>query len=641
MKGCIGCGGGDCCKGDGVGDREGASKGGGAGGGNESSGAACSHHFKSGGGGFGVGRGKAQPSVGERIEIEIDVNDRDMGRLIGKGGSSIRDLQDGSGCRIVTPEKKGEGDDPSMRKVKILGTKELDERCKEAIDAVLFGEEPRDAFARLDGAVLMKNVDPICIGHLAKTKKDLERNHNVTIELGARSLRIWSNTGDRDSAEEAKEKIDDSLQDLVTMDSVTVSVPGALVNRVINDSALRQLQDQTCLTANVMRNDDGSAIRLTGLAGAINEAKAIIEKRACGEGAEFLPLVPGLMSRMPARAWGELQHDISIMMNHTRATVELAQESTRASIIGLPESVRLAKCEMQKIMHYYFPRECETIDLPRESVDWIAGEDDRELLRLQSASATAALDRSSAQMWICGDSRAVEHIRNRIRNSLARWDKEHCFMRMQSRHQCIAVIGSGGSTIRELQSSTAARIDVDTNACTIRISGTEDRVKEAKRRVQEITRKAVDWRDWEQDSGRKGGRTGSCGGKGLRDIGSGGPGDDGGSRNYGDSACDCGGRSERGCGGGFRQGGRGGGRGGGGRGDGGSGVGDDGGSGGIRGRRVSAREDGALQPESSSSVSGRNTEVGAGFVESPSLGRTTGSAHRAPTTVRGRGAIRW
>lgn len=40
------------------------------------------------------------------------------------------------------------------------------------------------------------------------------------------------------------------MEDITTVDTLTVSVPANIVNQVINDSALRQLQDQTGLTAN-------------------------------------------------------------------------------------------------------------------------------------------------------------------------------------------------------------------------------------------------------------------------------------------------------------------------------------------------------------------------------------------------------
>merc|ERR1719245_1339014 len=110
------------------------------------------------------------------------------------------------------------------------------------------------------------------MGYLAKNKDALEEEFKVTLDLDTRVARIWPKDGNQETAIAAKENIEDKLEDITTVDTLTVPVPGHLVNQVINDSALRQLQDQTGLTANVCKNDEGTGIRLTGLAGAIEEA---------------------------------------------------------------------------------------------------------------------------------------------------------------------------------------------------------------------------------------------------------------------------------------------------------------------------------------------------------------------------------
>ncbi|CAJ1373943.1 unnamed protein product [Effrenium voratum] len=427
-------------------------------------------------GGYGLG--------GESEEMEVD--DRDIGRIIGRGGCNIKDLQEGTRCKIITPTKRDDNDDPTLRKVVIQGTKEQIARCKEAINGVLMGEEPKDVLAQLDGAVLIKNVEPMSMGHLAKIKSRIETELNVRIELDARSARIWSKDNDRDKAMDAKEKIEEEMEDITTVDSLTVNVPANIVNQVINDSALRQLQDQTGLTANVCKNDQGTGIRLTGLSGAIQEAKGLIERRSSGEGAEFLALMPGLFQKLAPKKYADFQRDLGFLMQNSGAQVTIAEGSNRADFRGGPEEVRHAKSELQKILHFYFEQECDTIDLPPESVNWVAGDDDRELMRLQSAGAVIALDRSAATLWMCGNPRSVEQVRNRIRNSLQRWDREHAVIHLQSRQSAWAIIGSGGSTIRELQSSTQARIDVDADNQRVTISGREESVREAKGRIMEI-----------------------------------------------------------------------------------------------------------------------------------------------------------
>eukprot|EP00439_Symbiodinium_sp_Y106_P003773 s3884_g1.t1 len=442
---------------------------------------------KGGYGGYGGGGGGgASYGVGGETE-EMEVDDRDIGRIVGRGGCNIRDLQEGTKCKIITPNKRGDNDDPSLRKVLIQGSKEQIAKCKEAING------------------------------------KIEEEMKVRIELDARSARIWGNDNDHDKALNAKERIEEEMEDITTVDTCTVSVPAHLVNQVINDSALRQLQDslllrlgaaaataaalaaavdQTGLTANVCKNDQGTGIRLTGLAGAISEAKQLIERRGAGEGAEFLALMPGLFSKMPPKAYSDFQRDVSFLMQNTGAQVTLSEGSNRADFRGGPDEVRRAKAELQKILHFYFPQDhclrwqgdvCLLKRTPEVVPEGLKINVDpkytdkvikllaivnprhrKELMRLQSAGAVIALDRGAATMWMCGNPRSVEQVRNRVRNSLQRWDREHAVIQLPSRESAWAIIGKGGSTIRELQTSTQARIDVDPDNQRVTISGKED-----------------------------------------------------------------------------------------------------------------------------------------------------------------------
>ena len=151
-----------------------------------------------GGGGGGYGgkgdsglKGKFRPGDGPRTEETMEIDDRDVGRLIGRGGCNIKDLQDGSGCRIVTPQRKADDADFSLREVRLQGTADAIKRCKEAISGVLMGDEPKDVFAEIDGACILKNVDGMSMGHLAKIKDRIEKDMNVMVDLDARSARIW------------------------------------------------------------------------------------------------------------------------------------------------------------------------------------------------------------------------------------------------------------------------------------------------------------------------------------------------------------------------------------------------------------------------------------------------------------------
>lgn len=237
------------------------------------------------------------------------------------------------------------------------------------------------------------------------------------------------------------------------------------------------------MTANVQKNDKGTGIRLCGLAGATQEAKKMIECRVAGGGASFLALMPGLLDQMQPRQWNEFQGDLRFLQNKEGCEIEIGPN--KVDFRGTVDCVLRAKSELQKILHFYFPTQCETLELEPESVSWVAGEDDRELMRLQQAGAVVSLDRAAATLWLCGNPRAVENVRGRVQNSLQRWKREHVSLHA-TRGQCLAVIGSNGAVIRELQSSTGARVDVDVNGERISISGKDEAVAQAKVRILEI-----------------------------------------------------------------------------------------------------------------------------------------------------------
>eukprot|EP00451_Oxyrrhis_marina_P031837 CAMPEP_0204375190 /NCGR_PEP_ID=MMETSP0469-20131031/49064_1 /ASSEMBLY_ACC=CAM_ASM_000384 /TAXON_ID=2969 /ORGANISM="Oxyrrhis marina" /LENGTH=363 /DNA_ID=CAMNT_0051365843 /DNA_START=1 /DNA_END=1089 /DNA_ORIENTATION=- len=361
-------------------------------------------------------------------------------------------------------------------KVRVSGPRAQVLRCKDAIEGVLMGYEPADVLAEMDGAIIVRNMDGTSIGMLSREKENIEQKCNITLEVDSRSIRIWAKDDNRDTAIAARDHIDEMLADVTTVETILVRVPGQKVAEILNSTSMRQLQDSSGMTANVAKDDQGTAIRLTGLNGVINEAKELIERMSGGGGAEFLPLQPGLLLRMTPQMEADFWRDLQHMSHATGAQVELSKGSNRANFVGNPQCTAHAKSELQKILNFYFPDSCIIVSVPSHAVDYIAGDEDRELMRLQSRGALVALDRQNAQLWLCGDPRGVEQALNRIRNMLQQWEKEywehHC-----ARGACYAVIGTGGSNIRQLQSETGAHIQVDPDQGVIRVFGGEDAVR--------------------------------------------------------------------------------------------------------------------------------------------------------------------
>jgi len=355
--------------------------------------------------------------------LEFECAPRDVGRIIGTKGVNIRALEAGTGCRVKTPQQnfssgskdgkggkssKGKGkssgkdkdnnsesfhdnnmnqnqEEPSVVTVRIIGsTQQKRERCKEAIDGLLMGEEVVDVLARLDGGKVLKNLDPTVLNRVGELKREVEEKLfvGVTVQLEAKSAIVWgppsSESSRKDNstakgsskgsngkpesqqqlslADRAVAYLQDAIDDLQTASQEIIRVDPPLVPLVLQDTALRQLMDSTGLQISVSKDDQGTGIRLSGLIGAISEAKKLIECRiinnagpgGSGGGLCFLPLAAGLVDNMGERAWWDLDRDVKSMEEHCGVSVEW--ESGRAKIGG--EKCEIGKGELMNILQY-------------------------------------------------------------------------------------------------------------------------------------------------------------------------------------------------------------------------------------------------------------------------------------------------
>ncbi|CAD7929516.1 unnamed protein product [Amoebophrya sp. A120] len=481
------------------------------------------------------------------------VSSREVGRIIGTKGCNIRALEQGSQCRIKTPGKRpapqfggvqnNERDDDEDENCMIRitgGNEKLRKRCKEAIDAVLMGSDPGDVFAELDGAGLIRNLDPVVLNYLGKEKQRLETDHKVRLELEAKSLRIWdqdvygnyaggssssssrgggkngqkgrgkkaggknhhkggpamdvdeesttttatfnqnnvgsSSTGvaKSDRIEQARQAIQQEIDDLQTSEEIIVRVPGNRVNQIINHSSLRQLQDTSHIQTMVTKDDEGTGIRLIGLKGAIEEGRNCIEKLIQGEGADFLALYPNLIQDLLGknrRMEADFHRDLKSAAEYCGVRVSL--EGTKLAFSDAnPEQVHYAKAEAMNILTYYFPQNCAKLEIAEQSVDYVAGEEDRNLMRLQQMGASVSLDRDHGYVWVCApQARNVDAVRKRIDDLQTSW--RELFQVISVRHQGDfgKLFSRDGKSVRQIQQETGAKIEMDRNSMEVRITG--------------------------------------------------------------------------------------------------------------------------------------------------------------------------
>lgn len=86
-----------------------------------------------GGGGFGGGNSYGSGGGGGGSKEVMQIDSSFVGRIIGKGGSRIRELQDETGCRINVSRDGGSG---GQTDVELIGDRLSIGRARDAIDEI-------------------------------------------------------------------------------------------------------------------------------------------------------------------------------------------------------------------------------------------------------------------------------------------------------------------------------------------------------------------------------------------------------------------------------------------------------------------------------------------------------------------------
>lgn len=197
---------------------------------------------KSQGGGRGPGAGAGGPGPATLREgedcVQIMVPDRTVGLIIGRGGETIRDLQERSGCHInIVGESKSVN---GLRPVNLIGSREAAAQAKEHIMEIVDSDS--------------RNVN-------SGGKQQQDRHHN-------------KNDHGRDNGPGGIDKINDSIY-----------VPSEAVGMIIGKGGetIREMQNSTSCKINVSQpSGPGEVEREIGLVGtrdAIARAKRAIEEK--------------------------------------------------------------------------------------------------------------------------------------------------------------------------------------------------------------------------------------------------------------------------------------------------------------------------------------------------------------------------
>ena len=421
-----------------------------------------------------MARGREQESDGSpQAKDKISVPANKVGKIIGRRGAMIRELQDKSGATIDVTDEMEDG----KTVIRLSGNLDDIEKAKTML-ARIYQDEPRSPQKSGDGETMEEFEIPedkcgLVIGSRGSKIREIQADTGVSVNVGSRDTALngmikVTLKGDKGRCDDAKKIIldlisdaDNGQQDHEPAYSTTMTIPLEMTRKLIGPqgSTIRDIQDRSGAQVDVAR-------RNTAVDGMI-EVTLSGPKDCCETARDLI---------------GRLVEESS----HPADTVLMMIEE---SMCGLIIGARGAKIRSIQDNSGASIR----IDKRNEARD---------------GKVQVTITGSTQQ---CSD--AKEEIELIINEGGSKESKsrsfdvgEHVIEIYVPESRCGMIIGRGGSKIAEIQEKTNTRVDVNSRErdergmCLVTISGDEENCKMAEDIVQGIVNEE------ERDRGDRGDR---------------------------------------------------------------------------------------------------------------------------------------
>lgn len=415
----------------------------------------------SGMGGYGSMNGAGQTSQSQSVNRhlnnafergpcfgEVRVQKKLMGRLIGKGGSTINSIREKSQARI-----NAEDVDDNHCELKLSGTLEAVNKARELINAVL--EKVKKEKAR----------DP-----LRDTPKELPEAQGLAAEEGLEAVATAGGkeaepgekggaegVGKESSGAEGKEESEEKREDVEGQDkdgrdleedngepkvtehlTFPASVTGGIIG--VKGAKVKEARQQSGAHIEVEKAGDECKVKITGTAAQVESAKTLVN--AIAETAEEV-----------AQATGEdvINDTMDFPLSATGAII--GSRGTRIAVVRQRSGAQVSidKSSDSKRCRVLLSGTVEQIEAAKELVNELVAE---------ASTAAPVRPRENEQV-------------------------------VEVPHSMIGkVIGKGGDTIKRLQRETGAKIDVisdGSDPCPVRVSGSPQAIAAARYMIDAIS----------------------------------------------------------------------------------------------------------------------------------------------------------
>lgn len=403
------------------------------------------------------------PQAKDRITIPTNK----VGKVIGRRGAMIRELQDKSGATIDVTDKTQDG----MTFVELSGSIETIKKAKSLI-ARAYQDEPQRSQQRSgpregDATIEFEIPEEKCglvIGSRGSKIREIQQDTGVGVNVGSRDtaqggMITVTLTGEQDRCDHAQKVIMDLISDSETgagtggfddvlqpAYSTTIKIPADMTRRLIGPqgATIRDIQDQSGAQVDVARRNtvvDGEiVVTLTGPEESCDIARSAI-KNLIDESTNSETMMMWIEESMCGLIIGSRGSKIRSIQDNSGANVKIDKRNeardgkVQVTITGNESQCADAKQEIEEI--------------------------------ISESSNKESNDRSFEP-------------------------REHVIKIWVPESKCGMIIGRGGSKISEIQGETGTRVDVnsrernDNDQCLVTISGSKENCEDAEKIVNDI-----------------------------------------------------------------------------------------------------------------------------------------------------------
>jgi len=407
-----------------------------------------------------MARGRDQESNGSpAAKDKISVPANKVGKIIGRRGAMIRELQDKSGATIDVTDKQEDG----KTVILLSGGLEEIERAKNLL-ARIYQDEPRTPQKSNEGDVADEFEIPedkcgLVIGARGSKIREIQADTGVSVNVGSRDTAIGGMIkvtlkGDKDRCANARKIIldliseaDNDNQEAEPGYSDTITIPLEMTRKLIGPqgSTIRDIQDMSGAQVDVARRNTAVngliTVTLSGPPEACDAAKARINEIVEESSHPADTVLMSIEESMCGLIIGARGAKIRNIQDNSGASIRIDKRNeardgkVQVTITGSAQQCQDAKDEIESV--------------------------------IQEGGSKEPKNRS----FDAGD---------------------HTIQVYVPESRCGMIIGRGGSKIAEIQQRTNTRVDVNSRErdergmCLVTISGNEDQCKEAEEIVMGI-----------------------------------------------------------------------------------------------------------------------------------------------------------